>query len=113
MSQVGLEVTGEEEPDGALGWRPPAGETVSPPEPETWGFSSVGCPPTVTITPDREGPLMEKTPGLLMTPAALIRKTSAVTSTRSYFHQVGPESSLLAYRTEPTPRSLCVERRRV
>lgn len=71
------------------------GETVSPPEPESWGFSSVGRPPTVTITPDREGPLMEKMPMLLMTPVllttpeVLICKTSAVTSTRSYFHPSG------------------------
>ncbi|XP_055281865.1 basic proline-rich protein-like [Moschus berezovskii] len=60
-------------------------EMVSPPEPESGDFSSVGRPPTVTITPDREGPLMEKAPVPLMTPAVLILKTFAVTSAHSYF----------------------------
>lgn len=75
---------------GRAGWGLQVGdrrpsETVSPSEPESGDFSRMGRPPTVTITPDSEDPLMEKTPGLLMTPAVLVHKTSAMTSTLSYF----------------------------
>ena len=60
-------------------------ESVSSPEPESGDFSRMGRPPTVTITPDSEGPLMEKMPVLLTTPTVLIHKTSAVTSTLPHF----------------------------